>query len=259
VLAAWPRRALADPFPGPPSPEERGSIYQLNLLVDISVTAVGAIGTTVPYLASSTFVHPRCPCDPENVNVLDRHAIGNDSDTAGLIGDVTVGVAIAAPVFMELLTVRPTATLVEDLGVYAEVMAVNGGLLVLSKFVVQRPTPQAYAGDPQSLHVPGGYLSFYSGHTSIAFASLSFMSMTLSIRNHQRIWPWIVTGVTGATVATAMVLSGAHFPTDVAMGAVAGTAVGTVVPLLHLRPWKRVRLGLVPGPGGRGLALHGRF
>jgi membrane-associated phospholipid phosphatase len=56
-----------------------------------------------------------------------------------------------------------------------------------------------------------------------------------------------------------MVLSGAHFPTDVAMGALAGTAVGTLVPLLHLRPSKRVRVDLVPGPTGRGLALVGRF
>jgi len=155
--------------------------------------------------------------------------------------------------------VRPKQTMFEDLVVFAEVMAVNGGLLALSKFVVQRPTPDTYAGNPKLIHAPGGYLSFYSGHTSYAFASLSFMSMTLSIRNHQRIWPWIVTGLMGGTVATVMVLSGAHFPTDVAMGAVAGTTVGVGVPLLHLRPSKRVRLGLLPGPGGRGLALYGRF
>jgi membrane-associated phospholipid phosphatase len=239
-------------------PEERGSIYRLNLLVDIPVTAIGAVGTAVPYLASSTFVHPSCPCDPDDINILDRHAVGNDSSTAETIGNWAVGVAVAGPVALELLTVRNRKTLFEDLAVYAEVMAVNGGLLALSKFVVQRPTPEAYAGNPEVIDRPGGYLSFYSGHTSYAFAALSAGSLTLSLRAERPlIWPWVVTGVVGGGVASVMVLSGAHFPTDVAMGALAGTAVGVGIPLLHLRPSKRVRL--VPAMGGRGLALAGRF
>jgi hypothetical protein len=240
-------------------PEERGSIYRLNLALDIPIVAVGAIGTAVPFLMSSTVVDRRCPCDPGHVNSLDHLAIGNHSSTASVIGDVTVGLAVAAPVALELLTVRPMPTLFEDLGVFAEVMAVNGGLVTLAKFTVQRPTPQTYAGDPERVHSPGGYLSFYSGHTSFTFASLSFAAVTLSVRNRQVVWPWIVTGVTGGGVAAAMVLAGAHFPTDVAMGALAGTAVGVTIPLLHLRSSQRLGLDLVPSPAGRGLALQGRF
>src|SRR6185436_16377153 len=82
-------------------PEERGSIYRLHLLVDITLISIGAVGTAVPYLASSTFVHPSCPCDPSNINVLDRHAVGNDSNTAAVVGNLLVGMAVATPVAVE--------------------------------------------------------------------------------------------------------------------------------------------------------------
>jgi hypothetical protein len=239
-------------------PEERGSIFWINLGVDLPILAAGAVGTSIPFLMSSTVVNPHCPCDKGNINIFDRHAVGNHSETAVAIGDVAVGLAVAAPVALTLLTVRPRTTLIEDLVVYAEVMAVNGGLVTLAKFTVQRPTPRAYAGDPRQVTEPGGYLSFYSGHTSFAFASLSFAAVTLSVREHQYVWPWIVTGVVGGGVGAVMVLSGAHFPTDVAMGALAGTVVGVGIPLLHLRSPKRLRLDLLPGPG-HGLALQGRF
>jgi membrane-associated phospholipid phosphatase len=47
------------------------------------------------------------------------------------------------------------------------------------------------------------------------------------------------------------VADGRHSPSDVIVGAVMGTAVGIVVPLLHARPQPR-RLGLTTGPGPAG-------
>jgi membrane-associated phospholipid phosphatase len=255
-----PRAARADVFPGGDAdqPEARDSVYRVSWPVDIAVTAVGAFGTAVPFLISGKIIHPRCPCDPGHLNLIDRGSVGNNDSVFGLLGDVTVGVAVAAPAVFTLLTVRPLPTLIEDLTVYAEVMAVNGGLVTTAKFVVQRPTPRAYAGDPAVVNRPVGYLSFYSGHTSFTVAALSYASVTLSVRHHQRIWPWITTGLLGAFVATDMVLSGAHFPTDVMMGALSGAVVGVGIPLLHLRAAKRSQLRLTNGPGA-GLALAGRF
>jgi membrane-associated phospholipid phosphatase len=239
--------------------EARGSIYRISWAVDIPVVAAGAIGTSVPFLMSSELVDTRCPCDRSHINALDRLAVGLHSAVADTIGNVGVAVAVAAPVALELLTVHAGRTLVEDLTVFAEVMAVNGGLVTLSKFIVQRPTPRTYEGDAKLVSSPGGYLSFYSGHTSFTFASLSYGAVTLGARNQQFVWPWIVTGVVGGGVATVMVLGGAHFPTDVAMGALAGSAIGIAIPLLHRRGPKRPGLALLPGPEGRGLAVQGRF
>jgi membrane-associated phospholipid phosphatase len=243
----------------PPSPEARGSIYRLHLLADTAIIAAGVFGTTVPFLLSSGVVDTRCPCNPENLNALDRTAVHNHSDTARILGDVLVGVAVVTPAVYELVTVRPMTTTLEDLVVLTEVMAVNGGLVTLAKFAVQRPIPRAYAGDPEFIDVPGGYLSFYSGHTSFAFAALSFGAVTIGVRHQQYVWPWVVTVLSGGAVATAMVLGGVHFPSDVAMGALAGTVVGVGVPLLHLRKHAATPLALGPGPGGAGLSLRGRF
>jgi membrane-associated phospholipid phosphatase len=88
---------------------------------------------------------------------------------------------------------------------------------------------------------------------------LSYTAVTLGARHHQTAWPWVVTGLAGGAVATAMVLAGSHFPTDVMMGALAGTAVGVSIPVLHLRSSRRLRLSLARQPGGASLLLVGRF
>ena len=57
-------------------------------------------------------------------------------------------------------------------------------------------------------------------------------------------------------VATARVLAGMHFATDVIGGAVVGASLGVLVPALHASP-----VSVVPLNQGatRGLALVGRF
>jgi membrane-associated phospholipid phosphatase len=244
---------------GSDGPQARRSIYRLSLITDLSVTALGAFGTAAPFLLSTKIVDPTCPCLASRLNFLDRGSAGNHSGGFSTVGDVTVGLAVLTPLVAEVMEVRDTRTFVEDVAVYAETMAVNGGLMTMAKFVVQRPTPRAYSGDPAQLDQPGGYLSFYSGHTSFAFAALSFWSVTLYVR-HGWWAPWLVTGGAGTLVATSMVLAGAHFPTDVAMGALAGTFVGVAVPVLHLRTRGRARLAFLPGREGQQiLALGGRF
>ncbi len=70
---------------------------------------------------------------------------------------------------------------------------------------------------------------------------------------------WIVLGVGGAIasfVATARVLGGMHFITDVVGGSVVGISLGLIVPSLHASP---VTIVPVAGDGQRGIALSARF
>jgi membrane-associated phospholipid phosphatase len=104
-----------------------------------------------------------------------------------------------------------------------------------------------------------GYRSFYSGHVALTFTALSAAAFTINERFGWTLVPWLVTGLVGASVAVERVAAGWHFPTDVMVGAVMGTAVGVLVPLIHLR-----RLGIMPTlsmlPGGQvALALTGRW
>jgi membrane-associated phospholipid phosphatase len=106
-----------------------------------------------------------------------------------------------------------------------------------------------------------GYRAFYSGHTSTAVAALTASAWTLHFRDGPQAWPWIVTGVVGASVGVERVLAGRHFPTDVLVGGAAGFAVGTAIPWLHVRrpSGERALRDVRLVPAGRGFALAARW
>ena len=78
---------------------------------------------------------------------------------------------MAGPPLLDLLVVGTGEAFRTDVLVFAEVLLVNGALVEAAKYLVQRPLPRTYAGDPALVSSPGGYRSFYSGHTSTAVAA----------------------------------------------------------------------------------------
>jgi membrane-associated phospholipid phosphatase len=221
-------------------------VYRVEPAIDAPVIVAGVLAIAIPYLFAGNLIHPRCPCDPAEVNALDRHVIGNHNKFLDDVSDATAGIVLVAPLVLDAVDVGASRALLEDATVFAETLAVNGALVTAAKYTVQRPLPRTYAGDPTLLNQPGGYRSFYSGHVSVVVAALSVTAVTLEARHGQRIWPWILVATLGAMVAAERVAAGRHFYTDVAVGAVAGAAVGTLVPVAHLRT----------EPGGGGFALR---
>jgi membrane-associated phospholipid phosphatase len=215
---------------------DRGSVYVIDPLIDGPIILTGAATTIVPYALAGTIIDTRCPCDPNEVDDWDRAVIGNRSHVAGLISDLAVGAAVIVPVAFEILGTRhPYLTLIEDLTVYAEVLAVNAAAVTLVKHWVQRPLPRTYEGDPSLIDTHYGYRAFYSGHTATAFAAMSAAAMTAGFRHGHRWWPWLATLAVGSTVAAGRVLGGYHFYSDVFVGAIAGTTFGVGIPLIHRR------------------------
>lgn len=249
------RPAHADTESGRPP-----AIYEVSFPVDGAVIGVSALGILVPYALSSRIIHPTCPCSPSSVNSFDRGVIGNASDTADLVSNVTVGLAIVAPPVADWLALGASRTLLDDLVVFTESLTVNGALNTAVKYAVQRPIPRAY-GDPAAAASPGSYRSFYSGHTSLTFAALATTSVTLNARYRLTWQPWVATVVIGASVALERVLAGYHFYTDVLVGAAAGAAVGVAVPLIHLRAHHHLWLSALHPTDGRaaGLEIGGAF
>jgi membrane-associated phospholipid phosphatase len=223
------------------------SVYHVSPAVDIPVTIGAGIALTVPYLFADRLITPRCPCDPREVNAFDRGAIGNTSAIAKTLSDVSVATVIIAPLALDAIDVGLNDVWAEDAVVFAQTLAVNGALVTAAKYIVKRPLPRTYAGDPSLMKRPEGYRSFYSGHTSLVFAGLSATAMTIRLRHGEQTWPWIVTALVGSSVAIERVADGRHFPTDVLAGAIMGTAVGIVVPWLHSRD---------PSPGAGKTAAH---
>jgi membrane-associated phospholipid phosphatase len=87
---------------------------------------------------------------------------------------------------------------------------------------------------------PDGNLSFYSGHTSLAFSTVAAAATVASLRGYRSApWVWGV-GLAGAAgVGYLRIAADKHYLTDVLTGAVVGTVVGVAAPRL-LHPRKRV-------------------
>ncbi len=242
-----------------PAPAAPTSVYRIDLAWDIPVSVISAAGILVPYALTDSIIHPRCPCSPSEVPGFDRWAIGYASDAADVLSTVTAGLAVAAPLALDLADVGASTPFLEDSAVLAEALLVNGALVTAAKYTVQRPIPRVYSPAlPAVVSSPSDYRSFYSGHTSFTFAALTAASMTWTLRHGPTWWPWVVTGVVGTSVAVERVLAGRHFPSDVVVGAAAGSLVGLAVPWLHARG--RIgpgTVGLEPLPGGAMLAWGG--
>ena len=100
------RRRYTHTQPSPPR-----EVYDVRLAIDIPIIVVGsATGLVRTYLANH-HVDQRCPCSPDEINSFDRRALGNHSDTAGRVSDITVGLALAVPPIVDLFVIVPTPRL----------------------------------------------------------------------------------------------------------------------------------------------------
>ena len=232
-------------------------LYQIHPLTDGGTLAVAGLGNLLPLIFADDIIHARCPCDPNEVNSFDRPVIGNENPLAGAVSDYSVAAAVALPLALDWADIGPGKALAEDAAVFTEVILVNGALVTLAKVAYQRPLPRVYSGQDPSLQTqPGGYRSFYSGHTSTTFAALAAASMTENLRHGFSLWPWLITVAAGTSVGAERVADGRHFYSDVLVGGLAGTAVGVLVPWLHTL---ECNFELASLTDGTGLTLVRRF
>jgi membrane-associated phospholipid phosphatase len=212
----------------------------------------------VPQLFLDQFVTPKCPCDRGDVPWFDRSALGRSSRGARLASQIAVSTMLVLPPTLDLLDVRRRggswSHVGEDLVVMGEALLVDGALNQLAKVAVHRPRPLTYDGAPHP--DKDDYLSFYSSHSSTAFAVGMAYATTFSLRHPDSGYRYLVYGavvVGGGTTGLLRVLGGKHFPSDVVVGALVGSAVGIGVPLLHRR--REVSVAFTPG----GFTLVGSF
>jgi membrane-associated phospholipid phosphatase len=237
----------------------RGSVYVLHPWTDGVLLGATTVSWIVLSVAGPSLVAPPCPCDPSQVPAFDRVALHWHSQTADVLSNVTEVLALVAPVAVDIVDVGFGQALFEDMVVYGEVLAISGTATEAAKYGVQRPRPYVYGSISTAvLGSPASYTSFFSGHVTVTFGALTTMAMTESLRHGPTVWPWLLLGLVGASVAVERVLAGQHFPTDVLAGAVVGVGTGVLVPWLHRRATAaEPRVDVVYRPGGAGLQVSG--
>lgn len=232
----------------PPEPFTHDeSPYALRLDVDVATLALGFTLWGGTSLIASTTAPPFCggsttpACNPAGLNILDRLALGHSSAPARTAADIISFMPVAyLAIDMFDVGLRNWKTYLTDLWIVAETLAWNGAVQDIVRRAVRRPRPFLYTPGlyPSERDSPDAGLSFYSGHTSFAFALAVSASYTFTLRHPRSKWRYVVWPALLAVASIEPVLrvySGDHFPTDVLVAAVAGSAMGLFFPAIHRR------------------------
>ena len=175
-----------------------------------------------------------------DINPLDRWVTGHWSPKAGKLSDMLRNVSLLSPfALLASETVRKDAGIVGLM--YVETLLLSSAGTMLSKGIFKRTRPFTYNPDvPMSLKAGNkdARRSFYSGHTTIAFASSFFLAKVYGDFYPDSDYKPLVWGgaiAISSAVGLLRMLAGKHFLTDVLAGGAIGGLIGYGVPAIHKR------------------------
>jgi hypothetical protein len=238
VLAAANPALAQIPSAKPQHTGPSGPVY------DWTVTALIGLAWGGPEFMADDIVSPSCPCDASEVNSFDRGVVGWDSEGYATASDFAVALSVVAPFALDALETQrsgaPWSGFADDALVISRSILISGAVQEAVKLLTQRPRPRLYGIDESdpALDDHEEYVSFYSGHTTTAFSAGMSYATLYALRHPDSSSRWMVYGgamALGTTVGILRIQAGSHFPTDVILGAIMGTAFGIAIPRLHHR------------------------
>jgi membrane-associated phospholipid phosphatase len=276
----------AAPAPAPAHPHvavvDLDQHFTVDPIADGVIIAMGG-GTSgmLELILSTGEIKPAPPGPTSNLLSFDRIAVTQTVDPhAATVSTIGLGVAIGYAFLDPLLSgVRDgwDAALVDAM-MYAESLTTTLALTDITKIAVRRPRPLAYTeqaaldaaghctmtGCNGSITSTDATLSFFSGHASTVGAVTGTATYLAFMRSPKSWRPWVTMALgtlLTAGVSYERVRAGAHFPTDVIAGSLAGACVGVLIPHLHRRAEEHphIWIGFAPAEGGGKLNLQGQF
>jgi hypothetical protein len=217
------------------------SPYKLSKETDITITVTGVTLSAIDIVLLSQktpmTIEELNSLTEENVNSFDRGAISNYSGSAATVSDILLISSIISPLLLFTSSeIRNDAEIIST-------MCVENALLYFSiphfaKSTVERYRPYVYNSEVpvQNKLKVESKLSFFSGHTTPAFANAVFLSKVYSEYYPDSKWTpyiWSANLLLASAVGYFRYSSGSHFPTDIITGAVAGTLIGFFITYIH--------------------------
>ncbi|MCP4449682.1 MAG: phosphatase PAP2 family protein [Myxococcales bacterium] len=245
------------------APEASKNVFEFDLAVELPLLAGGLALFLTPQLLQKEIQADHCaPCDPDNVNWLDRKVIGWRSKTTDVASDV---LAIAVPVGAIIgSTVSNRSSqwhIAEDTFLILESVVLSGVINQITRHAFTRPRPYMYLNPvPDYRHNDAeDWHSFFSGHTSSVYAGATAFARIQTLRNPDSKWNplvWMSSLGLASMMPVFRLKAGEHFFTDVATGALVGMAAGFLVPSLHRKNPEDTVPALVISRNFYGLKLH---
>lgn len=173
--------------------------------------------------------------DVGEINFIDKSAVGYNKSSATL-SDILISLQVASTGLFSFSGIEQDQLNVMAV-MYYQTMTLNYGLNTSMKRIFMRKRPYVYhdeAPQEEKLTKDAAY-SFYSGHSSTAFASAVFNSIMI---NEYVKGEWKSVGIglnllNASIIAYLRVDAGKHFPTDVLTGAVVGSAIAFFISEIH--------------------------
>ncbi len=185
-----------------------------------------------------------------DINWLDRWAVHPYSKSIDQLSYIPFYVAIPLPLIVFGIDARMRKDFLPLTFLYAEAMTLTGALYSSAVHYVDRFRPLVYesSSPTQTRLSPNSRNSFFAGHVALVGTSVFFIARTYADYHPRSKAKWIF--YTGAAVITGLTgywrnMAGEHFPTDIALGALVGTASGLLTPALH-RTKKKPAVTVIP-------------
>jgi membrane-associated phospholipid phosphatase len=217
-------------------------VYDLDPMIDLPLLGLGLAATSAAFLEVPP---PACIASgvctpPDDMPGYDSAILGRYSPSAHSAANVIVMTLVLGPPLWSALDSRDASAWFADSVVHGESLLLTQGLTQIVKFAVRRPAPLVYdesvpIADRESRD---GARSFWSGHTATAFSAATTHAVTYWLRHPRDPWRFTVLAAdltAAAAVGLLKMEAGYHYPSDVAAGALVGTSIGVLVPMLHRR------------------------
>ena len=212
----------------------QGAPFRASWTDAVAIGAGGALALLPIALHLPSGSAPCAPCDPNTLSGLDRIAVHLPDPTADRASTLLLlgvgGTAALGSVWGE-----DRSRAIGNAVVFADAITWAATADQWLKVTVHRSRPILYtSAAPAAANTRDNRESFPSGHAELAFAAATAYTMIARRRNLPHATRNAVILYTAATVVGVLrVVAAKHFPTDVAAGAVLGSAVSWAVVKVH--------------------------